>query len=140
MGVWPLLKDLEDPELRCLAQSLPATVLRSRADATTKNYLGAYRRWKTWAETRREEPVFPFKDMHLALYLQHLSESVQSKAAVEEAVHAFSWLHELAGLESVGTSPVVQATLRMTQLTSLLPLFDSSLVIANYVEFSRLEI
>ena len=77
--------------------------------------------------------------MHLALYLQHLSESVQSKAAVEEAVHALSWLHELAGLKSVGTSPVVQATLRMTQLTSLLPLFDSSLVIANYVEFSRLE-
>ena len=43
-GVWPLLKDLEDPELRRLAQSLPATVLRSRADSTTKKYLGAYQR------------------------------------------------------------------------------------------------
>ena len=43
--------------------------------------------------------------------LQHLSESVQSRAAVEEAVHALSWLHEVAGLESVGTSPIVQATL-----------------------------
>ena len=32
-GVWPLLEDLEDPELRRLAQSLPATVLRSRADS-----------------------------------------------------------------------------------------------------------
>eukprot|EP00731_Ephydatia_muelleri_P007955 Em0004g293a len=31
-GVWPLLDNLEDPELRPLAQSLPATVLRSRAD------------------------------------------------------------------------------------------------------------
>ena len=107
-GVWPLLKDLEDPELRRLAQSLPATVLRSRADSTTKKYLGAYQRWKTWAEARREVPAFPVKDIHLALYLQHLSES---RAAVEEAVHALSWLHEVAGLESVGTSPIVQATL-----------------------------
>ena len=110
-GVWPLLEDLEDPELRRLAQSLPATVLRSRADSTTKKYLGAYQRWKTWAEARREVPAFPVKDIHLALYLQHLSESVQSRAAVEEAVHALSWLHEVAGLESVGTSPIVQATL-----------------------------
>ncbi|KAL5497417.1 hypothetical protein EMCRGX_G013884 [Ephydatia muelleri] len=88
VGVWPLLKDLEDPELRRLAQSLPATVLRSRADSTTKKYLGAYQRWKTWAEARREVPAFPVKDIHLALYLQHLT-----------------------GLESVGTSPIVQATL-----------------------------
>ena len=58
-GVWPLLKDLEDPELQRLAQSLPATVLRSRADSTTKKYLGAYQRWKTWAEARREVPAFP---------------------------------------------------------------------------------
>ena len=102
-GVWPLLKDLEDPELRRLAQSLPATVLRSRADSTTKKYLGVYQRWKTWAEARREVPAFPVKDIHLALYPQHLSESVQSRAAVdlEEAVHALSWLHEVAGLESV---------------------------------------
>ena len=101
-GVWPLLKDLEDPELRRLAQSLPATVLGSRADSTTKKYLGAYQRWKRWVEARREVPAFPVKDKHLALYLQHLSESVQSRAAVEEAVHALSWLHEVAGLESVG--------------------------------------
>ena len=110
-GVWPLLKNLEDPELRRLAQSLPATVLRSRADSTTKKYLGAYQRWKTWAEARHEVPAFPVQAVHLALYLQHLSESVQSKAAVEEAVHALSWLHEVAGLEPVGSVPIVQATL-----------------------------
>ena len=41
-GVWPLLSNLEDHELRRLAQALPATVLSSRADSTTKKYLGAY--------------------------------------------------------------------------------------------------
>ena len=36
---------------------------------------------------------------------------MQSKAGVEEAVHALSWLHEVAGLEPVGAAPIVQATL-----------------------------
>ncbi|KAL5496951.1 hypothetical protein EMCRGX_G013331 [Ephydatia muelleri] len=44
-----LLGNLEDPKLRRLAQSLPATVLRSRADSTTKKYLGAFQRWKVHA-------------------------------------------------------------------------------------------
>ena len=30
-GVWQLLKDVDDPELRKLADALPNTVLRSRA-------------------------------------------------------------------------------------------------------------
>ena len=52
-GVWPLLGNLEDPELQRLARELPAVVLSSRADSTTKNYLGAYRRWKAWADSRQ---------------------------------------------------------------------------------------
>ena len=74
-GVWPLLSNLEDPELRRLAQALPATVLRSRADSTTKKYLGAYQRWKTWADARQGVPSFPVQELHLVLYMQHLSES-----------------------------------------------------------------
>ncbi|KAL5517290.1 hypothetical protein EMCRGX_G002814 [Ephydatia muelleri] len=118
-GVLPLLKNLEDPELQRIAQSLPATVLRSRADSTTKKYVGAYQRWKTWAEARHEVPAFPVQAVHLALYLRHLSESVQSKAAVEEAVHALSWLHEVAGLEPVSSVPIVQATLSGLSLHSV---------------------
>ena len=110
-GVWPLLSNLEDPELRRLAKALPATVLRCKADSTTKKYLGAFQRWKTWAEARRGVPSFPVQEIHLVLYLQHLSESVQSKSAVEEAVHAVSWLHQMAGLPSIAGSPIVQATL-----------------------------
>ena len=60
-------------------------------DSTTKKYLGAFQRWKTWAEARRGVPSFPVQDIHLVLYLQHLSESIQSKSAVEEVVHAILW-------------------------------------------------
>ena len=90
-GAWPLLSNLEDPELQRLAQALPATVLKSRADSTTKKYLGAYQRWKTWADARQGVPSFPVQELHLVLYMQHLSESTESKASVEEAVHALSW-------------------------------------------------
>ena len=46
------------------------------------------------------------------LYMQHLiSESTESKAAVEEAVHALSWLHGLAGLQPLGASPLVTSRL-----------------------------
>ena len=66
-GAWPLLGNLEDPELRRLAQSLPATVLRSRANSTTKKYRGAK---KTWAEARQGVPSFP---IHLVLYMQPMT-------------------------------------------------------------------
>ena len=48
---------------------------------------------------------------HLALYLQHVSEVTQSKAAVEEAVNAANWMHELAGIPIVGAAPIVSVTL-----------------------------
>ena len=89
-GAWPLLSNLEDPELRRLAKALPTKVLRSKADNTTKKYLGAYQHWKTWADARQGVPSFPVQELHLVLYMQHLSESTESKAAVEEAVHALS--------------------------------------------------
>ena len=56
-------------------------------------------------------PSFPIQELHLVLYMQHLSESTESKTAVEEAVHALSWLHGLAGLQPLGGSPLVKATL-----------------------------
>ena len=60
-GAWPLLSNLEDPELRRLVKALPATVLRSKADSTTKKYLGAYQRWKIWADARQGVPCFQYR-------------------------------------------------------------------------------
>ena len=110
-GVWPLLGNLEDPELRRLAAGLPAVVMQSRADSTTKKYLGAFQRWKTWAEARQGVPSFPVKGIHLALYMQHVSESKHSKSAVEEVVHALAWLHRVADIESPTESSLVQSVL-----------------------------
>ena len=55
--------------------------------------------------------MFPVQEVHFALYLQHLGEAVQSKAAVEEAVNAIGWVHQLAGHPPIVASPFVRATL-----------------------------
>ena len=83
-GVW---SDLDDPELKELASQVPGTVLKSRADSSTKKYLGAYHRWRNWA-TSHMLPVFPASPRHIVLYLQSISNRLRSKSAAEEAVHA----------------------------------------------------
>ncbi len=105
VGVWKTLSELQDPELRRSASALPDTVLRSRADSTTKKYLYAFQRWKVWAEARQEVSIHPVNGVHFALYLQHLAESIQSKSAVEEAVNAIGWVHQISGLPPIVQSP-----------------------------------
>ena len=42
-GPWSVLRELDDPDLRRLADALRETVLKSRADSTIKKYLGAFK-------------------------------------------------------------------------------------------------
>ena len=113
-GSWMLLSDLEDPELKILASKLPSTILHSLADSTIKKYLGAFRRWKTWA-TFHSLVSIPTKSQEVALYLQHVAEETRSKSAAEEAYHALAWVHSTAGLSSPSSHPFVKATLEGLQ-------------------------
>ena len=46
-GVWEVLKDIQEPELKSLAAALQSNVLASRASTTTSKY--GFLRWKRWA-------------------------------------------------------------------------------------------
>ena len=113
-GVWAAVKDVEDPELRELADKLPNTILHSRANSTVKKYLAAYKRWKNWAK-KYGMPAIPAKEHHVGLYLQHLADTVHSKSAVEEACNSLAWVHSTAGLASPSSSPFVKAILEGLQ-------------------------
>ena len=102
---------LKDPRLQQLAQQLFGTVMSSKAPSTEKKYLYAFGRWKRWAEGMDGVTVFPVEAIHLALYLQHIGNSTGSRASVEEAVYALSWIHEAAGLPSPINDPFVQTVL-----------------------------
>ena len=64
-----------------------------------------------WAEGMDGVTVFPVEAIHLALYLQHIGNLTGSRASVEEAVYALSWIHEAAGLPSPIDDPFVQTVL-----------------------------
>ena len=49
--------------------------------------------------------------IYLALYFQHLGNSTGSRVAIEEAVHAFAWIHQAAELPSPTNDPFVKAVL-----------------------------
>ena len=114
-GVWEVLKDFQEPELKSLATALQSTVLASRASTTTSKYVYAFLRWKRWAESHKEIVVFPVREIDLALYLQYLGNTTESKSAVEEAVNAVGWVHQLAGYPAVSGSPFVRIVLEGLQ-------------------------
>ena len=121
--MWPLFEELQDPDLQKLADNLPNTVLHSKADTTARKYLGSIRRWKQWAISHKVKP-FPVASYHLVLYLQHIGETVQSKSAVEEIVHAMTWLHNAAGIPSPSTNPIVSVVLAGLQKTLARPVVE----------------
>jgi len=110
-AIWRSLAHLEDPQLQQLAQGLFTTVMSSKAPSTGRKYLYAFGRWKKWAEFMHIEPVFPVQAVHLVLYLQHLGDSVHSRATVEEEIYALTWVHQAAGLPSPSDDPFVQTVL-----------------------------
>ena len=109
-----MMKDLEDPELKEVADKLPDTILHSRADSAVQKYLGAFRRWKAWAN-QYGMTAMPAKEVHVALYLQLLEDTSQSKVTVEAAYNALAWVHSTAGLPSPTIFPFVKATLEGMQ-------------------------
>ena len=75
----------------------PAPGTRSNEDCVEfkgreRKYTGAFSRWKQWADDQSGIQSFPVLPLHFTLYLQHLSDQAQSRAAVEEAINAVSWL------------------------------------------------
>ena len=112
-GVWKSLGELESEELQRLASQVSTSALQCKAVSTTKKYLGAFKRWKAWAASYKLA-TFPADPVHVTLYLQHLAETKESKAAVEEAVHGLAWAHSLAGVPLPTDLPIVRTTLRGT--------------------------
>ena len=109
--MWSTLEKFQKPELRALAEALKSTILSSRAASTTSKYVNAFLRWKRWAQQYEGFEVVPAKEAEFALYLQFVSASTASKAAVEEAVNGVSWVQQLAGFPPLSDSPFISIVL-----------------------------
>ena len=113
--LWTEIFNVKDPELLRLANALPDTVFKARADSTTRKYIGAFRRWSAWVSTKEEVVVFPINTAHFALYLQHVGESSKSRSAVEDAVNAISWVQRLSGMAPVSSNPLIKSVMEGLQ-------------------------
>ena len=95
--LWREISDIEDSELKELAEALPMVVLQSRAPSTVKKYGGAFLRWKRWALSKQADiPILPANPLHVALYLMFIIQKSSTSAPVEETVNALSWAHQVA--------------------------------------------
>ena len=102
------LGNIQEPRLQELAAGVPRTLRLSRAESTVQKYTRSFDRWKKWAAQYPEISEFPAQPAHVALYLQHLIETSEAKTAVDDAVNALAWVHELAGLPSPTSHPTVR--------------------------------
>ena len=109
---WAELNQVQDPELKELADALPVLVLQGRAPSTVKKYSGAFCRWKRWASTKPEVGYsLPPKPIHIALYLSFLVQRSITSAPISEAISALSWVNQVATVEDTTTHPLVQQVL-----------------------------
>ena len=106
--LWKEINGVGDPELKRLAEHLPDTLLKARAESTTKKYIAAYGRWRSWA-ARNHTSSFPVSIPMFALYLQDLGEKSKSRHAVKEAINAVSWVQSLAGVEPISQNGLIKS-------------------------------
>ena len=106
---------MEALHLQELAEDLPNLVMSSKAASTTAKYVRAFNHWKRWASQFPEVQAFPASPLHISLYLNELKKELGSKSSIEAAVYGLNWAHEMAGLDSPTSHPLVHAALEGTR-------------------------
>ena len=105
-AAWAESNQIQDPELKELAEALPTLVLQCRATSTVKKYSGAFCHWKRWASTKSEVGCsLPPKPIHIVLYLSLFVQRSNTSAPILEAVNALSWVNQVATVEDTMTYP-----------------------------------
>ncbi len=89
-------------------ENVAGLMFQTRAPSTVDKYARAYGRWREWAN-RKGHAALPADPGAICAYLQHLAASSSSKPSVVGAVHALSWAHTIAGLQSPTSHPAVTA-------------------------------
>lgn len=110
VGRWTSLFDsAQDSSLLKLAESLPNYCLKSKAENTVKKYRYAFKNFSKWCKTFKPTiDHLPASDVHVALYLAYLANTFDSSSKIEEATHAITWAHDMAGFPNPCDSTFVK--------------------------------
>ena len=108
LGFWRDQVTPGDRFIQGLTDRLKTTVLSSKAYSTSSQYHRAFSKWKEFAVCKLNETCFPADPFHVALYLQHLIEQVQSPSEIDSAFYGIKWAHDMAGVPSPTDNSVVE--------------------------------
>jgi hypothetical protein len=95
-----------DPEIRSLAEELRARAAQSRAASTFESYAAPWARFKSWCLSKNMSPL-PVSRMTMALYLTLVLRTAFSPSPVLSCSGAIYLHHQLAGLPSLTSHPLV---------------------------------
>ena len=102
------LENIQQPRLQELAVGVPQTLRLSRAESTVQKYTRSFDRWKKWAAQYPEISV-PSSTCPCGTLPATLTRNFRGhKTAMDDAVNALAWEHELGGLPSPTSHPTVR--------------------------------
>ena len=109
-GIWAKAETLADAELNALANSLPCVMEAGLARATNDKYQRAWKKWTDWASNKSEICVIPGDPFFIAIYLNHLLQTMKTVGAIRSAINGIAWAHHMAGYASPTEDPFVKLT------------------------------
>ena len=103
----PCFQHVEHSRLKGLIQGLPAILLKSKPENTTKKYERGFNAWRKWASHFKEIVIFPASSVYFCLFFLSLIQESVSCSIVDEAHYGCKWFHDLAGQPDPCNSPLV---------------------------------
>ncbi|XP_061166904.1 uncharacterized protein LOC133175804 [Saccostrea echinata] len=99
VGRWTGLNcGLQDHRLAEFASELPRYCITSKAENTAKQYRYAFNTFCKWCSSFNPRiQSLPASENNIALYTIHLAKQYKSSGKIHSAIHAISWVHNLAG-------------------------------------------
>ena len=107
-SIWSEMKSIKCPKLTELSSSLPNVLEAGLASSTNKKYYTGWKRWLDWCTSNPEVEKLPGKPFFVALYLNHVLSTFNTKGAIISAFYGIRWGHSIAGLTSPTDHPFVK--------------------------------
>ena len=105
IGTWDMTKELQDPRLTKVAESLPFLIQSSWAESTNDKYRRGWNNWSKWCEKYPEAGRCPADTFCIALFFNEIVISKQKLGYLTTAHSGMRWGHLNAGHRSPTEHP-----------------------------------
>ena len=101
------------------SSSLSGVIEAGLPSSTNAKYHSAWKKWLDWCKTNTEVVSLPANPFFVALYLNYILQTQNTKGALISAFYGIRWGHNISGLKSPTEHPFVQLAFEGCQRLSL---------------------